>query len=162
MLDFDAVYRENAVFVYKYLFSLTHQEEMAEELTQQTFYEAIRSAEKYRGEAAVSTYLCGIAKNLFKKELTRRAKDGQLPLDAAQAVAASGDIQAEAIGAAARTALFQQIHLLPEKMREVIYLRLAGELSFREIGEILGESETWARVTFYRGKAKLRRGGDAE
>ena len=37
-------------------------------------------------------------------------------------------------------------------MRDVLMLRLAGELSFREIGEILGKSENWARVTFYRGK----------
>ena len=49
---------------------------------------------------------------------------------------------------------------LPERMREVVYLRLAGELPFGEIGAILGESENWARVTFYRAKQKLMEGED--
>jgi RNA polymerase sigma-70 factor (ECF subfamily) len=39
-----------------------------------------------------------------------------------------------------------------------MYLRLTGELSFSEIGEILEKSENWARVTFYRGKQKIMRG----
>ena len=58
-----------------------------------------------------------------------------------------------------RQELFRRIHALPEKTREVVYLRLSGELPFSEIGAILGESETWARVTFYRAKQKLLEGG---
>ncbi|GAF09185.1 hypothetical protein JCM16418_3305 [Paenibacillus pini JCM 16418] len=54
--------------------------------------------------------------------------------------------------------LFKQLHLLDPNTKEVMYLRLTGEFSFREIGEILGRDETWARVTFYRGKQKLMRG----
>lgn len=123
MTDFDRAYRENAELVYRYVFSLTRNADLAEEVTQQTFYEAIRHPGNYRGEAALSTYLCGIAGNLMKKELFRR------------------------------------IHALPEKTREVVYLRLSGELPFSEIGAILGESETWARVTFYRAKQKLLEGG---
>ena len=36
-----------------------------------------------------------------------------------------------------------------------MYLRISGDLSFKEIGEIMGKSENWARVNFYRGKEKL-------
>lgn len=36
-----------------------------------------------------------------------------------------------------------------------LMLRLSGELSFKEIGEILGKTENWARVTFYRGKQMI-------
>ncbi|MNV63609.1 hypothetical protein D3C71_1562130 [compost metagenome] len=54
--------------------------------------------------------------------------------------------------------LFKQLHLLDPNTKEVLYLRLTGEFSFREIGEILGRDETWARVTFYRGKQKLMKG----
>ena len=53
--------------------------------------------------------------------------------------------------------LLQQIHTLEEPGREVLYLRLFGQLSFREIGEVLHKSENWARVTFYRGKEKLKK-----
>ena len=63
------------------------------------------------------------------------------------------------MGNLSRQELFRRIHALPEKTREVVYLRLSGELPFSEIGAILGESETWARVTFYRAKQKLMEGG---
>lgn len=55
--------------------------------------------------------------------------------------------------------LLRQIHQLPELQREVVYLRAFGNLSFREIGDVLGKTENWARVTFYRSKEKLRNGG---
>ncbi len=48
--------------------------------------------------------------------------------------------------------LLKALHHLKEPMREVLYLRLSGDLSYRQIGEIMGKSENWARVTFYRGK----------
>ena len=154
--EFDAIYRENADIVYRYLFSLTHDAHLAEELTQQTFYEAVRNAGKYRGESALSTYLCGIAKNLMRRELARRRKRGEVPLDQAAELPAPEDTEAAALEKAARAELFRRIHSLPTLSREVVYLRLAGELSFAEIGGILGRSENWARVTFYRAKLLLK------
>lgn len=59
-------------------------------------------------------------------------------------------------------ALLRQIHDLPEERREVVYLRAFGGLSFREIGDVMGRTETWARVTFYRTKEKLRNGGTSD
>ena len=70
-----------------------------------------------------------------------------------------GSAEDAAMGNLSRQELFRRIHALPEKTREVVYLRLSGELPFSEIGAILGESETWARVTFYRAKQKLLEGG---
>ena len=52
--------------------------------------------------------------------------------------------------------LYKKMQLLDEKTREVMYLRITGELSFREIGIILNKTENWARVTFYRGKNQLK------
>ena len=60
---------------------------------------------------------------------------------------------------AGRLDLLRQVHSLPEQQREVVYLRAFVGLSFREIGDVLGKTETWARVTFYRCKEKLRDGG---
>ena len=51
--------------------------------------------------------------------------------------------------------LLAAIHRLSEPGREILYLRLLGGLSFREIGSILGQSENWARVNFYRAKQIL-------
>ena len=57
-----------------------------------------------------------------------------------------------------KVALYKKMQKLDESTKEVMYLRLSGELSFKEIGIILNKSETWARVTFYRGKIKLKEG----
>ena len=64
MLDMDSVYREYVTVVYKFLLSLCYEEDMAEELTQETFYQAVRSANRYDGSCKVSTWLCQIAKHL--------------------------------------------------------------------------------------------------
>ena len=55
-----------------------------------------------------------------------------------------------------KISLYRKMQKLDEKTREVIYLRITGELSFKEIGVILNKTENWARVTFYRGKNKLK------
>ena len=159
MTDFDRAYRENAEIVYRYVFSLTRNADLAEEVTQQTFYEALRHPENYRGDAALSTYLCGIAGNLMKKELARRAKENHVPIEDMADLPGDGSAEDTAVGNLNRQDLFRRIHALPERTREVVYLRLSGELPFSEIGAILGESETWARVTFYRAKQKLMEGG---
>ena len=63
----------------------------------------------------------------------------------------------DVVQAAERVELFKKLHDVEEPYREVIYLRVFGGLSFREIGEIHKKTENWARVTFYRGKEKLRK-----
>lgn len=159
MQDFERVYQENADIVYRYLFSVIHDADLAEELTQQTFCEALRNERKFRGDAALSTYLCGIAKNLAKKEFTRRNRHDHIPLEEIRDGPALPSAEEEVSEKIQRAELFRRIHALPENMREVVYLRLAGELSFAEIGTILGKTENWARVTFYRAKQKLMEGG---
>ena len=159
MTDFDRAYRENTEIVYRYVFSLTRNADLAEDVTQQTFYEALRHPGNYRGDAALSTYLCGIAGNLMKKELARRARENHAPIEDMADLPGGGSAEDAAVSSLNRQDLFRRIHALPERTREVVYLRLSGELPFSEIGAILGESETWARVTCYRAKQKLVEGG---
>ena len=160
MQDFETLYRENAQIVYRYLFSLARDGDLAEELTQQTFCEAFIHAGRYRGDGAMSSYLCGIAKNLWKKELARRARVNALPLDEIAEPSLAQSAEETAMGRLERDRLFRRIQALSEPMREVVSLRLAGELPFAQIGAILGKTETWARVTFYRAKQKLMEGED--
>lgn len=161
MTDLDRIYRENAELVYRYVFSLSRDADLAEEVTQQTFYEVLRHPGNYRGEAAVSTYLCGVAGRLMKKECARRGRERHVPLEAVTDLPGAAGTEETVMGNLDRRELFRRIHTLPEKTREVVYLRLSGDLPFGEIGAILGESETWARVTFYRAKQKLMEGGGA-
>ena len=159
MQDFNKIYQANADIVYRYLFSLTHNADLAEELTQQTFCEAISHPSNFRGDAALSSYLCGIAKNLAKKEFARQARHDYVPLEDVIDGPVTSSAEEEVSEKMQRAELFHRIHGLPEQMREVVYLRLAGELTFAEIGTILNKTENWARVTFYRAKQRLMEGG---
>lgn len=107
MTDFDRAYRENAELVYRYVFSLTRNADLAEEVTQQTFYEAIRHPGNYRGEAALSTYLCGIAGNLMKKELSRRARENHVPIEEMTDLPGEGSAEDAAMGNLSRQELFR-------------------------------------------------------
>lgn len=151
MDDMQEVYQQHAATVYKYLLSLTRDEALAEELTQETFYQALRTVHRFRGDCKVSTWLCQIAKHLWYKHVKKRRSD--VPIEEAELAVPSAE--EEAVLRDSHTALLRRIHELGEPTREVMYLRLTGDLSFREIGDILGRTEVWARVTYYRGKEKL-------
>ena len=151
--SFEDIYQQYAQTVYKYLLSLTHREDLAEELTQETFYQAIRTADRFNGSCRVSTWLCGIAKNVLhtyqrKHPQHEDISEIDVPVDSSE-----GDL----IRSAERIELLKKLHRLGDPYREVILLRIYGNLSFREIGEIHQKTENWARVTFYRGKEKLRK-----
>ncbi|MDE5765080.1 MAG: sigma-70 family RNA polymerase sigma factor [Ruminococcus sp.] len=154
--DIKSYYEEYGRKVYLYLMSLCSDADAAEELTQETFYQAIRSLSKYRGDCSVYTWLCGIAKNLWFRELRRRNKNPIAEPDYSEAdLSPPPDKTAESNDS--KMFLLKQIHELPETEKEIVLLRATGELSFREIGEIFGKSENWARVTFYRTKQKLKK-----
>ena len=149
----DAIYQQHAQTVYRYLLSLTGDEDLSEELTQETFYQAIRSSGRFDGSCKVTTWLCAIAKNVLQSY--RRKHPVHEDLETADLTSPSAEQEADLF--LNRTDLMRTVHALPEPYREVLYLRLFGDLPFREIGDIFGKPENWARVTFYRGKEKLRK-----
>ncbi len=154
MQDMEEIYRQYARTVYRYLASLCHDPDLAEELTQETFCQAIRSVGSYDGACRMSTWLCGIAKNVLRTHLRKHPPAepiDELPLSVPSA-------EAEAVSGEERLRLLRRLHALPEPGREVVYLRVFGDLSFREIGEVLNRTENWARVTFYRAKERLKEG----
>ena len=159
MLDMDSVYREYVTVVYKFLLSLCYEEDMAEELTQETFYQAVRSANRYDGSCKVSTWLCQIDKHLWYQEVEHRKRKGTSPL--------TEDILSKDMPVEDRfnireekMELFRKVHVLDETAKEVVLLRVTGAFSFKEIGELFGKNENWARVTYYRAKQKIVKGGN--
>lgn len=157
MDDMSAIYRQHAQTVYKFLLSQSHDPDLAEELTQETFYQAVRSADRFDGSCKVSVWLCQIAKHLWYQHLRKRNRETPMPEEGIDVPLPSAE--EEILDRAGQLDLLRQVHSLPEAQKEVVYLRAFGGLSFREIGDVLGKTETWARVTFYRGKEKLRSGG---
>ena len=141
--------------MYRYALRLTGSEHAAEELAAETFYRAMVALPDFRGECAASTWLCQIAKHLWYQHLRKRKPEEPLPEDGLPGPSAEEDV----LTRQGHLDLLRQIHALPPSTRVVVYLRAFGGLSFREIGDVLGRTETWARVTFYRGKEALRKGG---
>lgn len=149
----DEIYQKYAKTVYKYLMSLTHDADLSEELTQETFYQAVKSISRYNEKCSMSTWLCAIAKNVLMTH--RRKHPPHEDIDGLDIPAASAE--SGAVASSERVGLFRRLHELDEPYREIVYLRVFGGLSFREIGEVHGKTENWARVTYYRGREKLRK-----
>lgn len=63
--NFSDIYTLYFEDVYKYLLALCHDEELAEELAQDTFFKAMKSYENFRGDCKITTWLCQIAKHSF-------------------------------------------------------------------------------------------------
>lgn len=154
----ERLYEENVKAVYKYLFCLTHNADLAEELTQETFCQAMKGLEQFRGECKISVWLCQIAKRLWYKELGRQKAESVPISEVEETISSFGNIENEYLLNVEKVEAFRLLHQLDAVTREVMYLRLTGELSFAEIGDIMEKTENWARVTFYRGKQKLMKG----
>ena len=158
------LYEQHAQQVFRYLFSITGEQDTAEELTQETFYQALKNLDAFRGDSTPQVWLCAIAKRLWYKELERRTRNVPLAEEHLAGQAAPDDPAQETEQREGRLALYRAMQQLDPDTREVIHLRLAGDFSFRDIGDILDRSEVWARVRFYRGKEELARimGGDRD
>ena len=155
MQNIEEIYKEYFQVVNKYLFCLTHSNDLAEELTQETFYRAVKTIDKFKGNCKIQVGLCQIAKNLWFDELKRNKRykdyDGESDI-----LILKDNTEDAAILNYEKVDLFKKMQTLDEQPKEVIYLRLTGALSFREIGDILHKTEYWARVTFYIGKQKIK------
>ena len=156
MQDIEKIYEEYFETVNKYLFCLTHNNDISEELTQETFYKAVKKIDTYKGECKMSAWLCQIAKNLWYDQCRKNKKFVDTKEDELLNIKALNTLEEQLIAKDEKISLYKKMQCLDEKTREVMYLRITGELSFKEIGIILNKTENWARVTFYRGKNKLK------
>ena len=156
MQDIEKIYEEYFETVNKYLFCLTHNNDISEELTQETFYKAVKKIDTYNGDCKISVWLCQIAKNLWYDECRKKQKLINTEENDLLNVQALDTIEEQVIANDEKIYLYKKMQTLDDKTREVMYLRITGELSFKEIGIILNRTENWARVTFYRGKNQLK------
>ena len=152
-IDLDVVYQQYAKLVYRFLYVHTHDAQWSEELMQETFLRAVTSINRYDGSCKLSVWLCQISKHLWYQWLDKHSRRKQVELT--DEIPGRESPENSACLHMEKTALYKAIHCLPEPMREVVHMRLTGEFSFSEIGEILGKSENWARTTFYRAKQKI-------
>lgn len=156
-IDMESVYQEYASLVYRFLYSHTHDPEWSKELMQETFLRAVTSIERYDGACKLSVWLCQIARHILYQELRKKKRMETVELAEQIPDHAAQDGEANVLIQEGRRELYRAIHHLSEPEREVVLYRMTGELSFREIGEIMGKSENWCRTIFYRAKQKMKK-----
>ena len=151
---FDAIYQSHFDPVYRYVLSLSRDPHAAEEITQETFFKAMRSLDQFRGDSSMKSWLCAIAKNIW---LSGQRKKKTQPIDDAAALPDPGIGPEESIVRQDESMrIHRLLHRLEEPYREVFTLRTLGQLSFRDIGELFGKSENWACVVYHRARTRLK------
>ena len=154
MTDFQEVYNLYFRDVYRYALSLCRNEMLAEEITQETFYKALQNLDSFDGKGKIFVWLCQIAKNTYislrrkEKHLDSSTDTELLPWD--------GSIEERIYDKETAFAIHKVLHTLDEPYKEVFSLRTFGELSFKQIAELFGKTEAWARVTYHRARLKIK------
>ncbi|SHH96014.1 RNA polymerase sigma-70 factor, ECF subfamily [Clostridium collagenovorans DSM 3089] len=154
MTDFEEVYSEYFTDVYRYVLSLCKNESIADDITQETFFKALKNIDGFKGNCKMIVWLCQIAKNsyfsYFKKEQNNfeRLKDNVNIFDI--------DFEQILFDDESAFEIHKLLHNLEEPYKEVFTLRFFGDLSFLKIAELFGKTESWARVTYHRARIKLK------
>lgn len=149
MTDFEQIYNEYFHDVYKYVLSLCQNETIAEDVTQETFCKAMDHLDTFKGHCRIFVWLCQIAKNtyftLYKKN-KRYVSESAIHLP---------DLEYTYMDNETSMQLHKLLHQLNEPYKEVFMLRVFGELSYSQIGELFSKTDSWARLVFYRAKKEL-------
>lgn len=158
MESMEEIYNKYANAIKNYIFCITKDIGLAEDIMQETFIVAINEINKFRGDCEISVWLFSIAKKILYKKTKKSNIKNIISIDEFE-LADSKTLEEEYINKDNKLKLFEALQKLDSNTREVIYLRLTGDLTFKEIGKILNKTESWAKVTFFRGKQKLIKEG---
>lgn len=153
MEDFDRIYVKYFSEVYKFVLSLCQNPALAEEITQESFFKALKSIDRFNGDCAIKTWLCKIARNTLYSYAKKLNKQVDSPLDI---IMSDEDLEEQFADKETAYAIHRVLHKLNEPYKEVFWLRTFGELSFARIGELFSKTESWARVTYYRARIMIK------
>lgn len=157
MTEFESIYRTYFNDVYLYLRRLSGDENIAEEITSETFFKAMRGINRFRGDCDIRVWLCQIAKNSYYTHL-KKLKQADSIDDTNLSELPSGErtIEEQYIEREEAARIRTALHDVPEPYKEVFMWRVFAELSFKQIGQLFGKSENWACVTYHRAKTMIK------
>lgn len=155
MENIDKIYKKYATMIKNYIFFITRDNDLAEDIMQETFVVAIKQIDKFRGDSSIYTWLCSIARKILYKYTKRYNLKNNISIDEVQL--SQNSTLEDNIFTYDNLKLFESLQELNQSAKNVLYLRTMENLSFKEIGMILNKSENWARVTFFRSKQKLKK-----
>ncbi|MBE5906293.1 MAG: RNA polymerase sigma factor [Lachnospiraceae bacterium] len=154
MNAFEEVYLLYFDDVYRFALSLCGNSSLAEEIAQETFFKAFKKIDTFDGRSGIKTWLFTIAKNVFLNNV-RFQKRFTDPESVPEAVSETDPLSSTTAKETTRQ-IYHVLHLLPDPYKEVFLLRYSGDLSFADIGDVFGKSESWARVTYHRARQKIK------
>lgn len=153
MKDFDEIYRLYYNRVFYYVLDLCRNRDIAEEITQDTFFKVLSKLDTFKGESSITTWIIQIARNNYFN-YCKKMKVEQTHLS--EPASGVESVEERLLNKESAGELHRLLHKLQEPYKEVFWMRTFGELSFREIGNIHGKTESWARVTYYRAKKMIQ------
>ncbi|MBQ8559319.1 MAG: sigma-70 family RNA polymerase sigma factor [Tyzzerella sp.] len=155
MATFQNVYEEYAQPVYRFLLSLTGNDDLAEELLSETFYQAFRHIDKFEGRCNLYTWLCQIGKNAWIKECCRNKRYSEISLDDLDIPDNQPSLEETVINKEMYRKVLKALQDLEDPYRDVFILHAIGEVKLKEIACIYEKTESWARVTYFRAKQRI-------
>ena len=150
MTDFEEIYATYFDSVYQYVLSLCRDVHTAEEVTQESFCKAMTHLDRFDGRCRLYVWLCQIAKNTYLTHVRKQKRRAAPPEDEPSHPGFEGEL----LDSDSAWQLHRLLHDLNEPYKEVFSLRVFGELSFSQIGQLFGKSDSWARLIFYRAKTE--------
>ena len=158
-MDFEQVYQTYFKSVYRYIRRLSGDEQLAEEITSETFVQVMRSIGSFRGDCDLRVWICQIAKNTYYTHLKKQNRIAALDEEAWLALADPAAPVEERLDAKEDAQRIRALlHALPEPYKEVFMWRTLGELSFAEIGALYGKTANWACVPYHRARQQIKTG----
>lgn len=153
--EFDEIYRTYASDIYNFILKLSGNETISMDILQDTMMKAVMSADKFKGNCSVKTYLCTIARNEYYNYL-KKSENKNVPLDVVTD-RSDDDNSPEILLTDSDQAMqiHELLHLLEEPYKEIFTLKVFADLTYKDIGNIFGKNENWARVTYFRAKERI-------
>lgn len=162
-MEFEQIYSTYFKSVYRYIWKLSGDERIAEEITSETFLKAMKSIGDFRGECDMRVWICQIAKNTYYSYLKknhRMASADETELKNLEDPKAF--IEEQIVIRDEAQQIREILHTMADPYKEVFMWRVFGELSFKEIGALYSKTDNWACVTYHRARKMIQDkiGGD--
>jgi|ERR1041385_2773101 RNA polymerase sigma-70 factor (ECF subfamily) len=158
---FRLIFAQHHRFIFRFLYGMVGEADLAEDLTQETFMRAYRSMDRLRGESKLSTWLCAIAKNVALNTLRNRRRElptSEIDQQSAAKLSEGGGIAPDdyLLNKELRNVIHDALERLDSDKRMVFILKLLQQKSYEEIAEITGFSIPKLKTDLYRAKAEMR------
>ena len=158
-MEFEELYNTYFKDVYRYVLRLSGDAHVAEEVTGDTFFKALKAIHKFRGDCDVRVWLCQIAKNCYYSFLKESGRTENIDTPELLAIAdPAASVEEQLVRKETARKLQTLLHQLPEPYKEVFLWRTYAELSFKQIGQMFGKTDNWACVTYHRAGTMLKKG----